>query len=99
MSVLPQCLHFDILMAAAESINCIPNTQTGPIRTVIEIVTGKKPYTTPYVEVNVKNNFHNRVKVKTHKFICSVKTCSKINEAQRNHLDVLNRKTVNGMKN
>jgi hypothetical protein len=41
---LPVFLNFKGLLAAAESINCVPNRQTGPSRTAIEIVTGKRPY-------------------------------------------------------
>ena len=45
---LPNFLNFEGLMAAAESINCLPNTQTGPTRTAIEMVTGRKPYARPF---------------------------------------------------
>ena len=41
---LPNFLNFEGMMAAAENINSVPNTQTGPTRTAIEIVTGRKPY-------------------------------------------------------
>ncbi len=46
---LPACLNFEGLLAAAESINCVPNEQTGATRTAIEIVTGKRPYATAQV--------------------------------------------------
>ncbi len=46
---LPACLNFEGLMVAAQSINCLPNKQTGPTRTAVEIVTGKRPYARPYL--------------------------------------------------
>ncbi len=45
---LPSSLNFESLMAAAESINCLPNTQTGPTRTAIEMIAGRKPYARPF---------------------------------------------------
>ena len=45
---LPECLNFEGLLAAAESINCVPNKQTGPSRTAIEIVTGRRPFARPH---------------------------------------------------
>jgi hypothetical protein len=45
---MPACLNFEGLLAAAESINCVPNKQTEPTRTAIEIVTGKRPYARPH---------------------------------------------------
>jgi hypothetical protein len=46
--ILPDCLYFEGLIAAGESINCIPNGQTGPGRAAIEMVTGQRPYARPF---------------------------------------------------
>ncbi len=46
--VLPDCLYFEGLIAASESINCVSNTQTGPTRTAVEMVTGQRPYVRPF---------------------------------------------------
>jgi hypothetical protein len=46
--ILPDFLNFEGLMAAAETINCLPNTQTGPTRTAVEIMTGRKPFARPF---------------------------------------------------
>ncbi len=46
--LLPDWLYFEGLIAACESINCVPNRQTGPNRTAVEMVTGRRPYVRPF---------------------------------------------------
>ncbi len=46
--LLPEWLYFEGLIAACESINCVPNKQTRPSRTAVEMVTGQRPYVRPF---------------------------------------------------